>query len=69
MTRDPVCNTEVQEHQARQRKLFTDYDGQTFYFCSSACKKAFDSQPAEYAAQIRWPEDWETQDTDQPYGG
>lgn len=68
MTKDPVCNVEIQEKSASQRKLTSDYDGQTFYFCSAACKKAFDQRPSEYATQIRWPEDWESIEPDWPYG-
>ncbi len=37
MKRDPVCNMEVEEHEA----LTTECDGQTFYFCSEGCRDKF----------------------------
>lgn len=68
MTKDPVCKMEINEHTAERNHFVTDYDGETFYFCSDHCKQEFDASPAQYAATIRWPEDWRAQDTDQPYG-
>ena len=33
----------------KKTKLKSETDGKTFYFCSPACKKAFDSDPRKYA--------------------
>jgi len=43
--RDPVCGMLVDEKTA---KLKSDHDGHTFYFCSAACKTAFDKDPHKY---------------------
>jgi YHS domain-containing protein len=40
MAVDPVCKMEVDEKKA---KLFTDYRGRKYFFCSSACKERFDT--------------------------
>lgn len=69
MTKDPVCNAQVNERTAEHHHLKTDYDGETFYFCSADCKKSFDAKPLEFATKIRWPEDWNAQDTDEAYQG
>jgi Cu+-exporting ATPase len=46
MTTDPVCGMKVDETKAVAR---AEYQGHTFYFCSSGCQKAFVQQPAKYA--------------------
>ena len=43
--KDPVCGMEVTYETAQAR---TEYDGQTFYFCSLDCKEAFDQNPEKY---------------------
>ena len=47
MTKDPVCGMEVDEKRATAT---SKHDGQTYYFCSPQCKKAFDKKPETYAA-------------------
>jgi Cu+-exporting ATPase len=42
---DPVCKMEVNPMSAEAQ---SDYEGQTFYFCSTACKRAFDAHPERY---------------------
>jgi P-type Cu+ transporter len=42
---DPVCKMEVNPASAEAQ---SDYEGQTFYFCSMRCKQAFDADPARY---------------------
>ena len=32
----------------RKTKLKSENGGKTFYFCSAACKSAFDSDPGKY---------------------
>jgi YHS domain-containing protein len=41
---DPVCHMKVDE-KARFR---TEFNGKTYYFCSSSCKSRFDSNPSKY---------------------
>ena len=48
MAKDPVCGMEVDEKTAAGK---SDYQGQTYYFCSTGCKKSFDKEPAKYAGQ------------------
>jgi Cu+-exporting ATPase len=45
MARDPVCGMEVQEDRAA---AVSDYRGKKYYFCSAACKTAFDQNPEKY---------------------
>ena len=47
MTKDPVCGMAVDE---TGTSATTTYGGRTRYFCSSACKVAFDHAPATYDA-------------------
>lgn len=48
MAKDPVCGMDVDPKQAAGK---SDYQGQTYYFCSAGCKKAFDKEPAQYAGK------------------
>jgi YHS domain-containing protein len=66
MSKDPVCEMMVDEREASEKSLSTDLGGQTFYFCSAECKKTFDEDPKKYAPLIRWPEDWKSEETEQP---
>jgi len=45
MAVDPVCKMNVSEIQA---KYTSDHNGSTYYFCSAACKQAFDRTPSKY---------------------
>lgn len=42
---DPVCGMEVNPASA---EAYSEYGGQTFYFCSRQCKEAFDRNPERY---------------------
>jgi YHS domain-containing protein len=42
---DPVCGMEVDEQSAQWT---SEYQGKTYYFCSSGCKRAFDKEPETY---------------------
>jgi YHS domain-containing protein len=44
-TNCPVCGMPV-EITAETPK--SSYDGETYYFCSEACKQSFDREPAKY---------------------
>jgi Cu+-exporting ATPase len=50
MAKDPVCGMTVDEDRAGAR---SEYQGQTFYFCSQDCKNKFDKSPETYAARSR----------------
>jgi Cu+-exporting ATPase len=44
-TIDPVCGMEVNPMTAQWK---SDYQGQTYYFCSPGCKRSFDQDPEKY---------------------
>jgi FtsP/CotA-like multicopper oxidase with cupredoxin domain len=46
MTTDPVCGMNVDPATARHT---SEYEGQTYYFCSPGCKGTFDADPPQYA--------------------
>lgn len=43
--RDPVCGMEVTYESAQAR---SEYNGETYYFCSLDCKETFDRDPEKY---------------------
>ena len=43
---DLVCGMEVSSKNA---KFQTEYQGETYYFCSEGCKTHFDNDPEKYA--------------------
>lgn len=45
MAKDPVCGMDVDPKTAAGK---SEYQGQTYYFCSAGCKKAFDKEPQKY---------------------
>lgn len=48
MQTDPVCGMQIEESAAAGK---SEYQGQTFYFCSAACKTRFDEEPEKYVNQ------------------
>lgn len=50
MAKDPVCGMDVDERQAAGK---SEYQGQTYYFCSPGCKQAFDKNPEKYAPKAQ----------------
>ena len=52
MTTDPVCGMEVEETKAAAQ---SEYEGETFYFCSSSCKAEFDKDPESFADNVEAP--------------
>ena len=46
MVKDPVCGMEIDPKTAAAK---TEYNGQTYYFCSPGCKATFYKNPAKYA--------------------
>ncbi len=45
MVRDPICGMMIDPKTAAGK---SEYMGQTYYFCSLGCKKAFDKEPQKY---------------------
>jgi P-type Cu+ transporter len=43
--KDPVCGMQVDPTTAAGT---SNYQGQTYYFCSMGCKAKFDASPAQY---------------------
>ncbi|MEP7359332.1 MAG: YHS domain-containing protein [Anaerolineales bacterium] len=48
MAKDPVCGMEVDENSAASQ---SEFKGQTYYFCSTGCKRSFDQEPEQYVGQ------------------
>lgn len=46
MVRDPVCGVYVPQHEAFSLRM----DGERRYFCSEACRHAFEENPSGYGA-------------------
>lgn len=46
--KDPVCGMEIDPATAAGQ---SEYQGQTYYFCSAGCKQKFDSDPAQYGGK------------------
>jgi YHS domain-containing protein len=45
---DPVCGMAVREG---EDALITEYAGQTYHFCSEACRATFEKEPERFAIQ------------------
>lgn len=48
VVKDPVCGMQVASSTA---PATSDYRDKTYYFCSRACKEAFDKAPDKYASR------------------
>ncbi len=46
--KDPVCGMGVAPDTVAGK---SEYKGQTYYFCSPGCKKAFDKEPEKYISK------------------
>ncbi len=44
--KDPICGMQVEESDAAGQ---SEYEGKTYYFCSTGCKAKFEADPDEYA--------------------
>lgn len=62
MPTDPVCRSELDELDAMQVDLTTEYNGRVYHFCSNACKKRFDHEPAAFASRFDDWEEWDIPD-------
>lgn len=49
-THDPVCDMWVDPAKAPAK---SEHAGQTLYFCSPGCKRAFDKEPAKFMAKLK----------------
>jgi len=47
---DPVCEMHVEEEKAAAT---SEYEGKTYYFCSSGCKRRFEQDPGKFLAHLR----------------
>jgi Cu+-exporting ATPase len=45
VARDPVCGMDVEISSAQNK---TEYQGETYYFCSRGCMLDFQDDPAKY---------------------
>ncbi len=43
--KDPVCGVEIDKDEA---VATSEHMGQTYYFCSVACKESFEKEPMKY---------------------
>ncbi len=50
---DPVCGMVIEKANAAAK---SDYQGNTYYFCSHTCKDAFDKNPQKYVEKMRQPQ-------------
>jgi Cu+-exporting ATPase len=48
MVKDPVCGMDVDPESAAAS---SDYEGQTYYFCSIPCQEEFDAEPEKFAGK------------------
>ena len=48
---DPVCGMTVDVAAAEAAGLLLEYDGRTYAFCRSGCRRAFVDEPATYVAK------------------
>ena len=48
---DPVCGMTVDVAKAEADGLTVEHDGRTYAFCRSGCLRAFQEEPATYAAK------------------
>lgn len=55
MAIDPVCKMDMVEGTTYHK---TEYQEKTYYFCSAACKSAFDAKPEKYLKGKPWWKIW-----------
>lgn len=47
---DPVCGMQIKVEKAAAT---VEYQGKTYYFCTEACRRQFEQDPARYASPSR----------------
>lgn len=50
MVKDVVCGMDMDEKATAGK---SEYKGQTYYFCSPGCKKAFDKELEKYVGKAK----------------
>jgi YHS domain-containing protein len=50
MEKDPVCGMDVEPEKAAGT---SEYEGKTYYFCSTGCKKQFDDDPQQFVSKAK----------------
>jgi YHS domain-containing protein len=50
---DPVCGMTVDVARAETAGLLLEYDGRTFGFCGSGCRRAFLEEPESYVERAK----------------
>jgi Cu+-exporting ATPase len=50
MAMDPVCGMDVDERTTKDR---SDYQGTTYFFCSTDCREEFEENPEDYVGEER----------------
>lgn len=48
MKKDPVCKTKVDDENTENQSSYQD---NTYYFCSTDCKKQFEDNPNKYVSK------------------
>lgn len=48
MAKDLVCGMDVDEREATEKGLKSEYQGQAYYFCGPGCKRQFDKDPEAF---------------------
>ena len=48
MATDPVCGMDVKQQSAAGE---SNFEGETYYFCSKDCKRKFDQDPEQYVGE------------------
>lgn len=49
---DPVCGMKIDSSSAAGQ---SQYQGQTYYFCSAGCKQKFDANPVQFVGKATAP--------------
>jgi len=50
-----ICKMDIDEESTQYR---TEYNGKVYYFCSAACKDAFEANPKKYLKDKPWWKFW-----------
>ena len=51
--KDPVCGMTIDSAKAAGQ---SNYQGQTYYFCSTQCNQQFDANPSKFASATTRPQ-------------
>jgi YHS domain-containing protein len=48
MNKDPVCGMEIKDISNAEK---TEYEGKTYYFCTTLCKIQFEQEPEKFVTK------------------